>query len=219
MNNLWFYSKTFFDLLQWFSLAWFNLSLFRINPKKYLLQSVFFALLCHFVPDGLSAWLNVPSLRVFIQVSMEILCLWGIFMIPFVSSMVIAVMSSVIMIFLQIPIMVIVAFITRTSLQSTISHAVTYHYCIIILIFLTFLLSSYLSSKRLGFSFISVNHHGYPIKKEQKSLLLALIGMMITLIFLPYDLTNLDILFAVIFVIMIIAWFIFRYSILKELED
>jgi hypothetical protein len=219
LSDPWFYSKTFFDLLQWFSVAWFNLTLFRINPKKYWLQSIFFALLCHFVPDFLSEWLDFPGLRTFFQISMEILCFWGVFKIPLFSSMVIALLGSVIIIFLQIPIIGVVAYISRVSLQETISNVFIYHSCIIIVIFFTFLLSSYVSSKRLGFSFLTINHQSYRVKKERKSLLLAMIGVLFAFMFFPSNLKELDVIVAVLIVITIITWFIFRQSMLRELDE
>jgi hypothetical protein len=219
MNDPWFYSKTFFDLLQWFSVAWFNLTLFRINPKKYWLHSIFFALLCHFVPDVLSEWLNFPDLRTFFQISMEILCFWGVFMIPLFSSMVIALLGSVIILFLQIPIIGVIAFASRVSLQETVSNVFTYHCSIIIVILLTFLMSSYVSSKRLGFSFLTINHQGYQVKKEQKSLLLAMTGVLFAFMFFPSTLKELDMFVVVLIVITTITWFIFRQSMLRELDD
>jgi uncharacterized membrane protein len=219
MNDPWFYSKTFFDLLQWFSVAWFNLTLFRINPKKYWLHSIFFALLCHFVPDALTDLLKAPNFRVFFQVSIEILCFWRIFMIPIFFSAMIAVMGSVFLILLQFPLIGVVAYLNHSSMQESMDNVVTYLYTIFANISLTFSLANYLSYKRLGFSFMSISRKRYQVRSERKSLLFLLLSILFALMFLPNTLDQFDITIGILLLITIVTWFLFRQSLLQESSD
>jgi hypothetical protein len=90
-------------------------------------------------------------------------------MIPIFFSAMIAVMGSVFLILLQIPLIGVVAYLNQLSMQESMDNVVTYIYTIFLNISLTFALANYLSYRRLGFSFMSISRKRYQIKVKEST--------------------------------------------------
>jgi hypothetical protein len=179
MEDPWYYTRVILDLVQWFSVPWFALTVFRLKPRNYCIQCLYLALICNYAPEALLNLVGYPDLFILTQVVFEIMCFWLIFRFSLFYSLLVSLIGSMFLVVLQMSILHILSAATHMNIQAIIDNSFTYHVVIILLILSTFLIAKLLNYYRVGFSFVNKRKRVDLSETANKKLLVVLFTILL----------------------------------------
>lgn len=220
-DSPWHYTKVILDFVQWFSLTWFTLTLFRLKPKMYWAHSLYLSIVCSFTPKLAAGLIGNPDSFILLQMLITIACYWIIFRIPLLYALLMGTLGFIAMLILQVILLHAFSSITHLSAHDILENQLTYHIGIIILISATFLLAAVMKRYRLGFSFVKNSREISLHMPTNKNLLYVLLLVLFLIGLLPKS-PKPEMMVSITTITLIIAVFLgvlLKLSYMKEMEE
>jgi hypothetical protein len=221
MNDPLFYSRHILDLIQWFSVPWFALTVFRLKPRNYWIQCMYLAIICNFVPEQILKLTGVPELLLLTQVVIEIICFWIIFRFSLLYASLMSFIGMIFVVVLQMTILYILSAANHTTIQAILENQITYHIAIITLILGTYLLARLLGYYRIGFTFVKNSKRVDLFNSANKKLIASLFAVIFIIGLMPGSPSE-QFIPLITFITLLLALFLgilLKLSYKKEMEE